>query len=63
LHSLQVELFGQRLTIPVAFSEAWPEGTQNLLGMRGFFEQMLIAFNHSQRQLFYTLMPAAGYRR
>lgn len=54
LHSLQIEIFGRQLIIPVAFSLAWPEGTSNLLGMTGFFEQILIAFEHQARKLHYS---------
>jgi hypothetical protein len=57
LHSLRIEILGHLLTIPVAFSPDWPEGTRNLLGMRGFFEQALIAFEHQTRKLHYTISP------
>lgn len=54
LHPLQIEIFGRSMNIPVAFSLDWPEGTANLLGMRGFFEQMLIGFEHQQRRMYYS---------
>jgi hypothetical protein len=55
LHSLRVEVLGRALTIPVAFCPEWPEGTRNLLGMRGFFEQALMAFEHQSRKIHYTI--------
>jgi hypothetical protein len=65
LHPLQIEILGNRLSVPVAFSPDWPEGTKNLLGMRGFFEQALVAFEHQRRRLYYTIpasptSPATG---
>jgi len=54
VHSLQIEILGRRLMIPVAFSEDWPQGTRNLLGMRGFFEQVLVAFEHRERKFHYS---------
>ena len=54
LHPLQIEILGRPLAIPVAFSADWPEGIQNLLGMRGFFEQMLVAFEHRERRIHYA---------
>lgn len=54
LHSIRIEIFGRDMTIPVAFCPDWPEGTPNLLGMRGFFEQMLIGFDHQQRRMYYS---------
>lgn len=56
LHQLRIEIFGRDLNIPVAFSPDWPEGTPNLLGMRGFFEQMLIGFEHQQRRMYYSFL-------
>lgn len=55
IHSVRIELFGNPMTIPVAFCPAWPEGTSNLLGMAGFFEQMIAAFDHRNRTFFYLL--------
>jgi hypothetical protein len=55
IHSVRVEVLGRVLTIPVAFCPDWPEGTRNLLGMRGFFEQALIAFEHQNRKIHYTI--------
>jgi predicted aspartyl protease len=55
IHTVRVEVLGHVLMIPVAFCPDWPEGTRNLLGMRGFFEQALIAFEHQYRKIHYTI--------
>jgi hypothetical protein len=55
LHPLRIEVLGHTLLIPVAFCPDWPEGTRNLLGMRGFFEQTLMAFEHQNRKIHYTI--------
>ena len=55
IHTLRAEVLGHTLMIPVAFCPAWPEGTKNLLGMRGFFEQVLMAFDHQHRRIYYTI--------
>jgi len=55
VHTVRVEVLGHVLMIPIAFCPDWPEGTRNLLGMRGFFEQALIAFEHQQRKIHYTI--------
>jgi len=49
VHNLDIEFLGRQMTIPVMFSPVWPDGTPNLLGMKGFFEQLLIAFKHQER--------------
>lgn len=50
-HRLKIEFLGRPLTIPVAFCPAWPAGRPNLLGMEGFFEQLVIAFEHEYRRV------------
>ena len=51
---LPIEVWGRRLTVPVAFCPAWPAGTRNLLGMDGFFDQYpCIAFAHASKRIFY----------
>ena len=55
LHSLQIDILGHRLTVQAGFCPDWPEGTRNLLGMRGFFEQSLVAFDHQDRKIYYTI--------
>lgn len=51
IHEITIEFLGRGMSVPVAFCAAWPEGTTNLLGMRGFFDQMVIAFEHMQRRV------------
>ena len=51
VHQVEVVLLGQQLSIPVAFCPSWPSGTQNLLGMRGFLDQLVIGLDHAARQL------------
>ena len=47
---VEVTLLGRILTIPVVFVPSWPEGTLNLLGMRGFLDQFgCIAVDHGQK--------------
>jgi predicted aspartyl protease len=65
LHSLQIEILGRRLSIDAAFCPDWQQGKKNLLGMRSFFEQILIAFEHQKRKFYYTVpasptSPATG---
>jgi hypothetical protein len=50
-HALKIEFLGRPLTIPVAFCPSWPKGLPNLLGMEGFFEQLVIAFEHRFRRI------------
>ncbi len=52
VHRLEVDILGQRLGIPVAFCPGWPSGTQNLLGMRGFLDQLLVGLDHAAKTLF-----------
>jgi predicted aspartyl protease len=49
VHELEIEFLGKRLTVPVGFCPNWPDGTPNLLGMKGFFEQLHVAFKHNDR--------------
>jgi Aspartyl protease len=53
-HDVTVELFGRRLLLPALMCPSWPEGTENLLGMKGFFEQILFGLNHAERAFYYT---------
>jgi len=55
IHDVRLEFFGNHMTVPIAFCPDWQEGLTNLLGMRGFFERMLAAFDHRNRKLFYLL--------
>jgi predicted aspartyl protease len=49
VHLIDIEFLGRRLTIPAAICPDWD--TQNLLGMRGFFDQMIVAFDHANRTI------------
>ena len=49
IHHVDIEFFGRRLTIPAAICPDWD--TANLLGMRGFFDQMVVAFDHANRTI------------
>ncbi len=49
IHSVTVDVFDRRLVVPMAICPEWD--TQNLLGMRGFFDQMVVAFDHANRTI------------
>jgi predicted aspartyl protease len=49
LHAVQCEILGEPLTIDVAFAPA--ADTANVLGMSGLFDQMHVAFLHSERKV------------
>src|SRR3972149_8355345 len=51
-HTTQIEFLGNALTIPLAFCPDFPEGSPNLLGMRGFFEQLTVALEHGSRKVY-----------
>lgn len=53
IHDVTIEIFGHEMTIPVVFCPSFPPGTDNLLGMRGFFEQIRVAFLHGEHTLSY----------
>ena len=55
VHQVEIEFLGHRMTIPVVFSPDFPEGTDNLLGMEGFFDQVTVAFQHRNRKIFATI--------
>jgi hypothetical protein len=55
VHSVNIEFVGHPMTIPVAFCPDWPEGTDNLLGMEGFFEQLRAAFEHRARRFYHAI--------
>jgi predicted aspartyl protease len=50
IHRVEIECFGRRMTIDAAFCPAWD--MKNLLGMRGFFDQVVIAFDHAEQRLY-----------
>jgi hypothetical protein len=47
VHRLPAEFLGRPLMIDVAFVPTID--TADLIGMRGFFDQMIVAFDHSRR--------------
>ena len=49
IHRLTVDVLGRRLIVPVAICTDWD--TQNLFGMRGFFDQIVVAFDHANRTI------------
>ena len=51
-HLVPIEFLGHRLTVPIAFCPDFPTNSPNLLGMRGFFEQLRIAFEHGSRKVY-----------
>lgn len=55
LHDLDVEFFGQRMTVPVGFVPDWTDATDNLLGMNGFFDQLLFGLDHQHRRFYFTV--------
>ena len=50
IHAVEIDFLGRRLTIQAAICADWD--TPNLLGMRGFFDQMVVAFDHAGRKLY-----------
>ena len=50
IHKMPVEFLGRQLSIDVAFVPAMD--TADLIGMRGFFDQMTVAFDHAQRKAY-----------
>ena len=54
VHQIEIEFLGHVMRIPAAFSEDW-DGVENLLGMKGFFEQMLAAFDHARRKFYLAI--------
>lgn len=53
LHLIVMEIFGTRLTVDVAFCPEWE--MKNLLGMRGFMDQVVFAVDHARHRLFLSL--------
>lgn len=51
VHDVEVEVLGRQLTIPVAICPHWK--MQNLLGMNGFLDQLVIAFDHANHRIYY----------
>jgi len=53
IHPVEIELLGRRMAIQAAFCPAWE--MRNLLGMRGFMDQVTFAVDHAQRRLYLNL--------
>lgn len=51
-HATQIEFLGHTLSIPLAFCPDFPLNSPNLLGMRGFFEQLTVALEHGSRKVY-----------
>lgn len=51
-HPVDLEFLGHRLTVPIAFCPSFPTNSPSLLGMRGFFEQIRVAFEHGTRKVY-----------
>lgn len=49
IHNISLDFLGRRLTVPAAICPDWD--TPNLLGMRGFFDQTVVAFDHANRTI------------
>jgi len=56
LHDVEIEFLGHKMNVPIGFVPTWPSGTQNLLGMKGFFESMQAAFLHRERRFLVTFL-------
>ncbi len=50
VHPVRIEFLGKPMLIDAAFVPT--EDTQDLLGMRGFFDQMQVAFDHARRKVY-----------
>lgn len=59
VHEIDVEWLGYRFPAPIAFVREWPDDIDNLIGMQGFFDELLIAFHHQQRTVYVNPYGAA----
>lgn len=53
IHPVAINFFGVSMTIDVAFCPSW--SMENLLGMRGFMDQVKFAVDHAKRRLYMNL--------
>ncbi len=53
IHTITLECFGRIYRAPVAFCPTWPDDVPNLLGMRGFFSEFVVAFDHKRKRIFH----------
>jgi len=52
-HPVTIEFLGRRMTVPIGFCPDWPADMPNLLGMRGFFDKILVAFEHQREKMYF----------
>ena len=50
IHPVEIRFLGRQMTVQVAICPDWD--TENLLGMQGFFDQMVVAFDHAQWRIY-----------
>ena len=50
-HDVRMRVLGEERTIRAAFCPDWD--TDNFLGMQGFFDQMVVAFDHAERRIYF----------
>jgi len=53
IHEVDIEFLGRPMRIPAVFCDDW-DRVNNLLGMEGFFQQMLAAFDHARRRFYFS---------
>ena len=53
IHEIEIEFLGRPMRIPAVFCDDW-DRVNNLLGMEGFFQQMLAAFDHARRRFYFS---------
>jgi predicted aspartyl protease len=51
VHEVEIDFLGRKLSLPAVICPDWD--TQNLLGMQGFFDQMVVAFDHAERRVYF----------
>lgn len=51
VHDVELNFLGQRVPIRAAICPDW--SMKNYLGMQGFFDQMVIAFDHAQKRIYF----------
>ena len=59
VHEVELEWLGYRLPVPIVFVREWPDDIDNLIGMRGLFEELIVAVHHRQRTVYVTRSIAA----
>lgn len=51
IHPVEMDVLGRHVTVNAAFCPDWD--TKNLLGMHGFFEHIVLAFDHANRRIYF----------